>query len=312
MKIPEIWDKEPVPARVQIAKDAGLPGKIGSSDWEHLQKADQESLIHHMQDVLGMRPAPTQIDEDRLPDPAPGAIEKFIEAVSMQDYLLWVGWTSYPTIKEFVKEANELGVSRRISKIPVGMVLGKTRVFLAHDEGETGDAVILGYYVPTKIELIVFDQTTEVEPKLKKIVTPVTLDEASVEPLRGCGRREDVDALYLISDGVVTFDKPRDYNDIIREDARRFRGIKKIDGETVMTGITKKEPSIRHRVKKADQMPKRRGDPWNQEEIDLLRDLTSKMRPRRAFRELHKITGRSILGMDYQYRKIRKEREDAE
>lgn len=46
--------------------------------------------------------------------------------------LLWVGEQFYPTPEAFAKEANEMGVSRRITTIPRGFELGKTWVFMAH------------------------------------------------------------------------------------------------------------------------------------------------------------------------------------
>jgi len=45
--------------------------------------------------------------------------------------LLWVGEKFY-SVEEFMKEAREMGVSRRITAIPRGFELGKTWVFLAH------------------------------------------------------------------------------------------------------------------------------------------------------------------------------------
>jgi hypothetical protein len=46
--------------------------------------------------------------------------------------LLWIGAKFYPTPADFVKEAEELGVSRRVPAIPRGFEVGSTWVFLAH------------------------------------------------------------------------------------------------------------------------------------------------------------------------------------
>ena len=46
--------------------------------------------------------------------------------------LLWIGEQFYPTPQVFLKEANEMGVSRRISAVPTDFEVGKTWVFFAH------------------------------------------------------------------------------------------------------------------------------------------------------------------------------------
>jgi hypothetical protein len=45
--------------------------------------------------------------------------------------LLWIGRRHY-TPEEFLREGRELGVSRRLSALPKGLVLGETWVLLAH------------------------------------------------------------------------------------------------------------------------------------------------------------------------------------
>lgn len=46
--------------------------------------------------------------------------------------LLWIGAKYYKTPREFCAESDALGVSRRISAIPRGFVVGKTWILLAH------------------------------------------------------------------------------------------------------------------------------------------------------------------------------------
>lgn len=50
--------------------------------------------------------------------------------------LMWVGASDYPTVTSFVREASKLGVSKRVAKdqVPVGVKLGRSLLFLAHDE----------------------------------------------------------------------------------------------------------------------------------------------------------------------------------
>lgn len=52
--------------------------------------------------------------------------------VTVPHFGMWVGGQHYPTIKAFVNEAKKMGVSKRIAKIPANMVLGKSRIYLAH------------------------------------------------------------------------------------------------------------------------------------------------------------------------------------
>ena len=50
------------------------------------------------------------------------------------DILMWVGASHYPTVESFVKEAEVLGVSKRVSQVPKGVKLRTSVMFLAHDE----------------------------------------------------------------------------------------------------------------------------------------------------------------------------------
>jgi len=50
------------------------------------------------------------------------------------DLLMWVGAVHYSTVESFVREAAKVGVSKRVANVPVGVKLGKSLLFLAHDE----------------------------------------------------------------------------------------------------------------------------------------------------------------------------------
>lgn len=50
----------------------------------------------------------------------------------MRAGLVWVGEQFYPTPAHFNKEANGMGISRRITRVPRGFVIGETWVLLAH------------------------------------------------------------------------------------------------------------------------------------------------------------------------------------
>lgn len=46
--------------------------------------------------------------------------------------LLWIGEKFYATPGDFIKEADRIGISRRIPALPTGFVIGQTWVWLAH------------------------------------------------------------------------------------------------------------------------------------------------------------------------------------
>lgn len=55
-----------------------------------------------------------------------------IENSTAKIALVWIGAGDYPTPKDFMTEANEQGISRRIATLPKDLTLGVTRVMLAH------------------------------------------------------------------------------------------------------------------------------------------------------------------------------------
>lgn len=307
------WDDLPIHQRIAIAQGAGVAGRAGSSSWADLHRLDKEAILRVQ--AKGDRPlvdphaSALKQDEQLKAQQKYDGIEELDASeeplAKPQDYLLWVGWGSYPTIKSFLDESRSVGVSRRISKIPNGLKLGESKIFLAHDEGESGDAVIFAYFVPTKIEMITFDGESSIPEELRGLVTKVTIEEASLEELRGCGYRQDVGALYLVSGDITEISPYRDYNKLINPQGRRFRGIKKVDGLRILSEKAKHKsaPSIRHKIKESDKISQQKGDKWTEEELDVLRKTTSEMRLQRAFREVQKITGRSIHACEYQYRK---------
>lgn len=72
--------------------------------------------------------------------------------------LMWVGEKFYTT-HSFIEEAIDLGVSKRISNIPKELVLGKTRILLAHNKAKMPDErtakAIFYSFIPRAIEKII-------------------------------------------------------------------------------------------------------------------------------------------------------------
>ena len=50
------------------------------------------------------------------------------------DLLIFVGEKHYPTIQSFLDEANQMGISRRLHKLPHGVIAGKSTAYLAHEQ----------------------------------------------------------------------------------------------------------------------------------------------------------------------------------
>lgn len=122
------------------------------------------------------------------------------------DLVMWVGTKFYPTIDSYIKEAFNLGCAKRVSMMPAEVVPGKSRCFLAHDEGKKGQGVIFGFFVISGIEIIIDD-----EGKIKKYqqdyeslnIQPISSAQAAAEPPRLCGQRT-YGASYLVSENDMT------------------------------------------------------------------------------------------------------------
>jgi len=118
------------------------------------------------------------------------------------DLLMWVGKGFYPTIDSYIVEGMNLGCAKRIANLPDDVVPGKSRCFLAHDEGKKGQGVIFGFFVISGVEVILDD-----EEKIKKYqdeyenlnVQPISSATAAVEPSRLCGQRH-YGASYLVGE----------------------------------------------------------------------------------------------------------------
>ena len=51
-----------------------------------------------------------------------------------KDLLIFIGKKHYPTIQSFLDEANQMGISRRLHKLPHGVIAGKSTAYLAHEQ----------------------------------------------------------------------------------------------------------------------------------------------------------------------------------
>ena len=110
--------------------------------------------------------------------------------------LLWIGEQFYPTVDDFLAEAREMGISRRIKAVPREFKMGETWVLLAHPKtGRRLEAIysgeeITGYeetwspgifrvFKPKRIELIITEAQSNdaefMESVSKRGLTPVVV-----------------------------------------------------------------------------------------------------------------------------------------
>jgi len=122
------------------------------------------------------------------------------------DIIMWVGKKFYPTADDYIKESFNLGCAKRVPMLPGEIVPGKSRCFLAHDEGKKGQGVIFGFFVISGVDVILDE-----EEKIRKYqeeyeglnVQPVSLAQARAEPRRLCGHRL-YGASYIVSENDMS------------------------------------------------------------------------------------------------------------
>lgn len=121
--------------------------------------------------------------------------------------LLWIGEKFYPTVEAFLREADTMGISRRIAAVPRGFKVGETWVLLAHPKGiacrqcggaglsqgkpcelcnGTGrSAAIFRVFRPHAVEIIVTDAQSKDETFMEGIkargLTPVVVPDNDVD-----------------------------------------------------------------------------------------------------------------------------------
>lgn len=109
--------------------------------------------------------------------------------------LLWIGEKFYATPDDFLREANTMGVSRRIPMVPRGFEAGKTWIMLGHRKGiQSGPdefkPALIFMFRPEKVEYVLKETETEqdIERLVERGLTPVIVrkegeqDQTVMEP----------------------------------------------------------------------------------------------------------------------------------
>jgi hypothetical protein len=284
-RLSQAWDKTKVPTRVALCKKLGLSGKTGSKIWVDVPEADKAAIQLHYAD----KQEPTVVDgHHNRTKPKP---------LKVADYAMWIGTKFYPTYKDFVEEAEVLGVSKRIGRPLHGLVSGKTRVFMIHDEGLTGDGFIIGYFIFERLEHVV-DRVPRLDAPTG--ITEVSLAKTRKEPARKCGWRES-EGYYLVGS---TFIKLKRFVEFKR---KHFRGALKVVGEDILSSEDfAVAPSDSHKI------TRKKGGTWTPEEDKELLAYVRKAKTskQRACTEFALKTGRMKSSVSYHYTKLVEERNE--
>lgn len=233
------------------------------------------------------------------------------ELRSGKDLIMWIGYHHYPTITDFIEEAQIKGVSKRVSRVPRSLIPGKTRLFFVHDEGfsyegrDPGDAVVFGYCEVGAIEMIV---DGDEDLPSRDNVSYVQWDSILSEDERGCGYRE-LHGLYLRTepDQLHLLTDPIDYNSEMDPSARRFRGFCAIDGDSLLgSNHHKPYPTDRADVTLSEDLREvSRRAPWSPEERTALLNMVNGSGPHHAAKEFSRQTNRTFQACIYQLRGMR-------
>ena len=125
------------------------------------------------------------------------------------DILMGVGAMHYPTPEDFIKEAEEMGVSKRIGNFfPEDIKSGISRCFLIHNSTKE----VFAFFPINGVEVIVKDNT-DLSAELQRLgVKPIKVSIEVAEPDRGCGERDEGSA-YVVCYTV----SPDDLHQIMAE-----------------------------------------------------------------------------------------------
>jgi hypothetical protein len=149
----------------------------------------------------GIRPARawTWVDANKLFDQSDCNHPRHYEPRCPLEYgigqagLVWIGEKFYPSPQDFLQEAREIGISRRIGAVPKDFKLGETWVLLAHRKAipeihmwdpdvesepkQEWTPAIFSVFKPTAVEYVVKGDETEedLERIVKRGLTPIVV-----------------------------------------------------------------------------------------------------------------------------------------
>ena len=235
------------------------------------------------------------------------------------DFMMWVGSVHYPTVDDYIDETARRGPCKRLGQLPKDLVLGESRVFLAHDDGIVGAGFVFGYFIPTQVEYLVRKEE-DLPDHLYDRVEAIYMNDIRKEEPRMCGVRKE--GMYLVSRAApdkmaefYVFDKPRQLARFVN-DQHHFRGLCHIDfGQDMIDTANKKDLMTPPSRLAAEPIPQ--GVAWTEEEDKMIFQLMSAS-PNKAMmaQSICFKTGRSKTSILYRYNHVLSEgnvdEEDAE
>jgi len=156
------------------------------------------------------------------------------------DLLMWVG-SSYYKLEEFIDEARRIGCSKRIPKLPIGVVNKVTRVFLLYE-----DVGIFGYFTVRGITYVVKPGVNIPEELEKRGVKEWEYKDGDFgfADERGCGSlmtggmyllsEEDMEKVKDLAESstlgghIVILEEPIPY------EGKKFRSFKYVEGDKIL------------------------------------------------------------------------------
>jgi hypothetical protein len=173
-------------------------------------------------------------------------------AEPMKDWIHWIG-NKYYTIPEFIKEATEMDVSRRIKKDLLKQMEWGDRIFCASKEKGRAHSCIFGYFF---VDQIIGIKVTDLPPDVD--VKVMNLPFAPFTDQRGCGELE-IGACYLTSAKVEDLAECADEPLLAAKGLKilpkpwpvmktlpAFRGFRRFDGKQFLEDVMALPAGKRH------------------------------------------------------------------
>lgn len=256
-------DDWPVPFRGEVAFFDPEGPSITMCDFEEWETERSGSVSSAMRDRARRGVAVLTRDEEQ----------------EQEDILVWVSPRDYLTVESWLADVEDADTEVVFSLARFPESVG--RIFVAHDEGIPGEAVLIGYGEAEEI------------------------------------REVEEEQVVVVLGGFTEFDDYRDYNTLISADAHRFKNWMWVDGDTIIESrFTRKAPHETLEVKldtdvDFDEHPS--GTAWSDEERDALFELIERYDSRAtAVRIFAHLSNRSPEAAEYQYQQALRIPERAE
>ena len=237
-----VAEKKALGAINRVAAEVGITR-------ESLESAEDEMpvIIAETAELQSTKPKATSRDKKVIEEPT-------LEMLPT-DLLMWIGGSNYETPEKYIQEARKMGACKRVPMLPRGVVVGKTKVVVAHSSvgldlgtGKKTGPAVFGYFTVMGIVMVVKPGTDLEEEFKKRGVEAYEADESAFGfgGERECGSLQE-GGTYLISEEDMT--KMSDLAESsqvkgqfielespIPIESDRFRGYKHVDSQSILGG----------------------------------------------------------------------------